>query len=164
MKIGTMYRGTGFERSNVNEETRTVSLTFSSEEPANQSFGREILSHNHGAVDLSRLNSAAPLLWNHNPNDLRGVVEMAYIGNDKRGHATVRFSNSEAGDLIFRDVKDGIVRWASVGYRVKAMKQTGGDGKNPEFTVTKWQPYEISLVAVPVDFTVGIGRSGFGGN
>ena len=159
MKLGMMYRGAGVDLANVNKEARTVDLTFSSEEPVVQAFGREILSHDQGAVDLSRMKNGAPLLWNHNRNDQRGVVEIAHIGNDKRGYATVRFSKSEVGELIFRDMEDGIIRWASVGYRVKDMVQTGGNKKNPEFTVTKWQPYEISLVSIPANFTVGIRRS-----
>lgn len=159
MKLGIVYRSLPAEVSNVDDENRTVDLTFSSEAPVGQYFGREILSHKPGDVDLSRLNDGAALLYNHNRNDLRGVVEKAHIGNDKRGHATVRFSRSPAGEQAFQDVKDKVLRGVSVGYRVKNMKQTGGDKANPEFTVDKWQPYEISLAPVPADNSVGVGRS-----
>ena len=45
----------------------TLTLSFSSESPVARSFGDEVLSHAAGAVDLSRLNDGAPLLWNHDP-------------------------------------------------------------------------------------------------
>ncbi|HQU04216.1 MAG TPA: phage major capsid protein [Acidocella sp.] len=159
MKLKEIFRSTAADVSNVDEENRTVDLTFSSEQPVDQYFGREILSHEPGAADLSRLKAGAPLLWNHNKNDVRGVVESAHIGNDKRGHATVRFSKSAKGEEAFQDVKDKIVRGVSVGYRIKDMKQSGGDRNNPEFTINKWQPNEISLAPVPADHTVGVGRA-----
>ncbi len=159
MKLKEIFRSTAADVSNVDEENRTVDLTFSSEQPVDQYFGREILSHDPGAADLSRLKAGAPLLWNHNKNDVRGVVESAHIGNDKRGHATVRFSKSAKGEEAFQDVKDKIVRGVSVGYRIKDMKQSGGDRQNPEFTINKWQPNEISLAPVPADHTVGVGRA-----
>ncbi|MDE8350210.1 MAG: phage major capsid protein [Acidocella sp.] len=162
MKLKELFRATFADVSNVDEENRTVDLTFSSETPVDQYFGREILSHDPGAVDMSRLKNGAPLLWNHNRNDVRGVVEKAYIGNDKRGHATVRFSKSAKGEEAFQDVKDRIVRGVSVGYRVKDMAQSGGDKQNPEFTVKKWMPHEISLAPIPADHTVGIGRAADG--
>lgn len=159
MKLGMIFRSLPAEVSNIDEANRTADLTFSSEAPVKQWFGREILSHAPGAVDMTRLNAGAPLLFNHNRNDHRGVVEKAHIGDDKRGHATVRFSRSAAGEAAFQDVKDKILRGVSVGYRIQDMKQSGGDKQNPEFTVKKWQPYEISLAPVPADHTVGFGRT-----
>jgi hypothetical protein len=42
------------------------------------------------AADLSRLNDGAPLLFNHDPDRVIGVVERAYIDGDKsRGYARV---------------------------------------------------------------------------
>lgn len=162
MKLGMIFRSVPAEVSNIDEATRTADLTFSSETPVKQYFGREILSHAPGAVDMTRLDAGAPLLFNHNRNDHRGVVEKAHIGNDKRGHATVRFSKSPAGEAAFQDVKDKILRGVSVGYRIQDMKQSGGDRQNPEFTVNKWQPYEISLAPVPADPSVGFGRADAG--
>lgn len=159
MKLGMIFRSLPAEVSNIDEANRTADLTFSSETPVKQYFGREILSHAPGAVDTTRLDAGAPLLFNHNRNDQRGVVEKAHIGSDKRGHATVRFSRSAAGEAAFQDVKDKILRGVSVGYRILDMKQSGGDRSNPEFTVNKWQPYEISLAPVPADHTVGFGRA-----
>ncbi len=163
MKLKEIFRSTGADVSNVDDENRTMDLTFSSEAPVDQYFGREVLSHSPGAADLSTLKNGAPLLWNHDKNDIRGVVESAHIGNDKRGHATVRFSKSAKGEEAFQDAKDKIIRGVSVGYRIKSMKQSGGDKANPEFTIDKWHPTEISLAPVPADNSVGIGRAAEGG-
>ncbi len=60
-------------------EDRTYEFPFSSEYPVARYFGNEILSHETKAADLSRLNDGAPLLFNHNPDRVIGVVERAYI-------------------------------------------------------------------------------------
>jgi hypothetical protein len=60
-------------------EDRTYEFPFSSEFPVARYFGNEILSHEREAADLSRLNDGAPLLFNHNPDRVIGVVERAYI-------------------------------------------------------------------------------------
>lgn len=136
--------------------SRTISVAFSSELPVQRAFGYEILSHADGAVDLSRLLDGAPLLLNHEAEDQIGVVESATIDADRVGRAVVRFSRSdEAGD-IWNDVIDGIRRKISVGYIVTEYQA----GANPgEFIASRWQPIEISLVSIPADNTVGVGRS-----
>jgi hypothetical protein len=69
---------------------------------------QEILGHSAAEVDMTRIQNGASLLWNHNPNELIGVVEKAAIGSDKVGRATVRFGNSEKAKQVFQDVQDGI--------------------------------------------------------
>ena len=61
MKTGTLNRQFNFERDQVDEETRTVTLSFSSEAPVERFFGTEVLSHSPEAVDLTRLNARAAL-------------------------------------------------------------------------------------------------------
>ena len=63
-------------------EDRTYEFPFSSEYPVARYFGNEILSHEEKAADLARLNDAAPLLFNHNPDRVIGVVERAYIDGE----------------------------------------------------------------------------------
>ena len=150
-----------FIRETVNEDDRTVELSFSSEtEDVDRWFGIEILDHSPGAVRLDRLNDGSPLLVNHDPRDQVGVVENASIGSDRRGRATVRFSRSARADEVFQDVKDGIRTKVSVGYDVHAMILESTEEGQEKYRVTDWEPYEISIVPMPADMSVGVGRAG----
>jgi HK97 family phage major capsid protein len=137
------------EIGEVRAETRTVSATLSSTYPVKRFDGMETLSHEPGAVDLSR--APLPLLCSHNDRMLPvGVVEGLALAGDKL-KGTLRFSQNQ--EALWNDVQDGILRNLSVGYVTKERKRTKGG-----YTVTKWMPYECSLVAAPADPTVGIGR------
>jgi HK97 family phage major capsid protein/HK97 family phage prohead protease len=150
-----------FDRATAKEEARTVELSFSSEEPVLRWYGWEILSHEKGAVNMERLASGrANVLVNHGPGDWVGVVESARIGDDKKGRATVRFGSGARASEVFRDVRDGILTSVSVGYRRDEMKLTRQkEGEEDEYTITRWTPYEVSLVTVPADAEVGVGRA-----
>jgi phage head maturation protease len=140
----------------VNVDTRTVELSFSSEEPVARSWGVEILSHEPGAADLTRLNSGrANVLVNHNLSEWCGVIQSAYI-RDRRGRALVRFGNSERAKEVFLDIVDGVLQSISVGYTILASRQVGRDPD--QFLITSWVPYEISVVTAPADLSVGVGR------
>jgi HK97 family phage major capsid protein/HK97 family phage prohead protease len=135
---------------------RTYEFPFSSEFPVARYFGNEILSHEADAANLSRLNDGAPLLFNHNPDKVIGVVERAYIdGKRRRGYARVRFSRNAFAQEILSDVKDGVLRNVSFGYSIDTMEERGSG----DYVATAWSPYEISVVSVPADPGVGIGRS-----
>ena len=137
-------------------EDRTYEFPFSSEHPVARYFGNEVLSHDASAADLSRLNDGAPLLFNHDVDRVIGVVEAARIDDKaRRGYARVRFSKNEFAQEILADVKDGILRNVSFGYSIDKMEERGGG----DYVATAWSPYEISMVSIPADKTVGIGRS-----
>lgn len=148
-----------FERSTVNDDDRTVELSFSSEVEVERWFGIEVLSHEPGAMRTERLESGAPLLVNHDWDDQIGVIESVRIDADRKGRAVVRFGRSPRAEEIFQDVKDGIRKLVSVGYRVLAAKITETRDNYDIYTITEWEPYEISIVSVPADATVGVGRS-----
>ena len=157
IKTGVLSRHVTFEREHYDEEERSVTLSFSSEEPVERWFGNEVLLHSPESVDLGRLNSRAALLWNHNPDDQIGVVETASIENG-RGVATVRFSKSERGQEMFADVLDGVRGNVSVGYVIDEMEERG----ERDFVATRWTPHEISLVSIPADTSVGVARAAEG--
>ena len=137
-------------------EERTYEFPFSSEYPVARYFGNEILSHDEKAADLARLNDSAPLLFNHNPDRVIGVVERAYIDDQKRrGYVRVRFSRNPFAQEVLGDVKDGVLRNVSFGYSIDKMEERGGG----DFVATAWTPYEVSVVSVPADPSVGVGRS-----
>ncbi|MCP4371633.1 MAG: phage major capsid protein [Deltaproteobacteria bacterium] len=157
-ELGIQYRDFEINRA-IDEEKRTVELSFSSEEPVERFFGFEILDHSTKSVIMNRLKNAAAFLLDHNREKQIGVIDSAKIGQDKRGSAVVRFSKSALGDEIFQDVKDGIRKLISVGYRIHdAVLEKESKDEGNTYRVTKWEPLEISLVSIPADVTVGIGR------
>ncbi|MFZ9621358.1 MAG: HK97 family phage prohead protease, partial [Prochlorococcaceae cyanobacterium] len=140
----------------VSDDERSIEFPFSSEYPVARYFGNEVLSHDERSADLSRLNDSAPVLFNHDPNKVIGVVERAWIdGKKKRGYATVKFSRNAFAQEVLADVKDGVLRNVSFGYAINDMEQRGSG----DFVATSWAPYEISVVSIPADPTVGVGRS-----
>lgn len=163
-----IQRAQATEAAVLDEETRLVRLSFSSEiQVERRSWFEdpwiEVLGHERKECDLSRLNGgAAPVLFNHNQYDRAnqiGVVEKAWL-EDGRGMANVRLSKRSELDDLWRDIKDGIIRNVSVGYRILERTLVKKNDKGPsEYRVTRWLPAEISLVSIPADPTVGIGRS-----
>lgn len=155
------------ERSIVDENSRLVRLSFSSEEPytRNSFFSEpwtEVLGHDKAEVDLSRLNNSAPLLYNHDRSERDnriGVVERAWIENG-RGVAEVRLSKRSDNEGIWQDVRDGILRNVSVAYQINDRTLIEEHKDKPDvYRVTSWTPMEISLVDIPADPTVGVGRN-----
>ncbi len=100
VNTGTQYRMFGLERAGIDEEKRTIPLSFSSEEPYKRWWGTEILDHTPQAVRLSRLQQRGPLLLDHNPESQIGVVEDVELTKDKRGRAVVRFGKSARARFI----------------------------------------------------------------
>ena len=95
----------------------------------------------------------------HDRSDQIGVVKRAWIDADKKGRATVKFSKSARAEEIFQDVKDGIRRLVSVGYRIHNEESEKLQGGREAVTATDWEPYELSLVSIPADDSVGVGRA-----
>jgi HK97 family phage prohead protease len=107
------------------------------------------------AADLSRLNDGAPLLFNHDPDRVIGVVERGWINDDdRRGYVSVRFSQNPFAQEVLRDVKDKVLRNVSFGYQINEMEH-----REDSFVATNWNAHEISVVSIPADPTVGVGRS-----
>ena len=161
LKPGTRAERTfAVERAAVDEAARTVELAFSSEEPYERWWGVEILDHAKKAIRLDRLKTGGPLLCDHDSRDIVGVIDSVRIGDDRVGRAVVRFGKSARADEVYQDVLDGVRRNVSVGYVIhKATLVETGESGPDTYRVTDWEPYEVSLVAVPADPTVGVGRS-----
>jgi len=158
LELPVLTRAASTEAITVDAESRTMEFPFSSELPVERWFGDEVLSHNAGAADLKRLNDGAPLLFNHNMDEIVGVVERAWIDKDKRGYAKVRFAKTARADEVMGLVNDGILRNVSFGYRIMDMVESKKSGQST-YTATSWEAYEVSVVTIPADPTVGIGRA-----
>jgi phage head maturation protease len=151
------------EADDKNSRRRIIS--FSSEEPYRRWFGMEILDHAEGAVDLSRLNDVGVLLFNHKTDYVVGRVIRAWIEKN-RGMAEVEFDTDDDAEKIFGKVQSGTLKTTSVRYDVDAWEEVaaGKASTDARFTgpcqiARKWTPLEVSIVSVPADATVGVGRS-----
>lgn len=187
-----------------------IDMAFSSELPYERWWGIEVLDHSEGAIRLGRLNDGAPILYNHDWSDLRGVHEPGSVRAEAdgvlRGKARLTAATQAGRDAIAL-VEGGVLTKASVGYEIhKVIEQsTAKDGRAVSreiagdvfgralsrcqrespgdiaafrrvldtqagpferaadsvstFRVTDWEPLENSLVTVPADPSVGVGRS-----
>jgi HK97 family phage major capsid protein len=154
-----VHRAMSLDASPIDEEKRTVKIAISSEEPVSRSFGNEVLEHSAEAIDLSFLASGrAPLLLDHDPEKQIGVIESVDLdGSARRLRATVRFGKGALAREAFDDVLDGIRANISVGYSISKMQKDSRDGET--YIAKSWRPMEASLVSIPADVTVGVGRS-----
>lgn len=155
-----MRRAATVERESLDHDNRTVEFSFASAQPVDRWFGREVLEISADACDLSRLNRGGACLVNHNWDDQVGVVEKAWVdAKSGKARARIKFSRTQRGADIFQDITDGIRSLVSVGYIVRKMVLQSVEGDVETHRVTDWQPFEVSLVPVPADPSVGVGRS-----
>lgn len=164
--LGNYCRETTIDH--VDTDSRTVELSFSSETPYGRWFGDEILCHDEGCINLERFsNGLGTLLFNHDRDAVVGHIEKVWV-EDNRGKALVRFDTDEQSETIFQKVQSGTLQGVSVGYSIKRYEvldekdsvSSNGRFKGPDtYVITDWEPLEISIVSVPADPTVGVGRS-----
>lgn len=163
--LGNYCRETTIDH--VDTDSRTVELSFSSETPYGRWFGNEILCHDEECINLERFNNGlGTLLFNHDRDAVVGHIEKVWV-EDNRGKALVRFDTDEQSETIFQKVQSGTLQGVSVGYAINRYevlededtKSTNGRFNGPAYVVTDWEPLEISIVSVPADPTVGVGRS-----
>ena len=148
-------------------DKRQAELSLSSEEPCRRWFGDEILSHDAGAIDLSRLQEIGVVLFNHDRDRVIGrVLDVRLDETTRKLRAVIQFDEDEESERIYQKVRSGTLKGVSVGYAVDVWEEvkTGATSTNGRFTgpcevATRWTPYELSIVSVPADATVGVGRS-----
>lgn len=157
IKEKTMYR-----RSLDNIEIRVqkrddkdvLIFPVSSETPVERWYGMEILSHQKGAIRMDRAKMGAmPLLFNHNIDHPIGMVDTMYLENGRAMVEARLFSTDRAKEV--EAMIAGGLRNVSVSYRKWVIEE---NKKGGTYIATDWEPYEVSVVSVPADFSVGIGR------
>ena len=150
----------------VHDDSRTMTLSFASETPYERWFGPEVLCVDETAMNMQRFQDGLGcLLFNHDRDKVIGKIERAWL-EDNRAYAEVTFDDDEFADSIFNKVKSGTLKGVSVGYRVGEYTDVHIDEsfaqgriKGPCYVASNWEPYEISIVSVPADTTVGVNRS-----
>ncbi len=146
-------------KSELTEE-RTIELSVSSDLPHLRWFGYEELDHTEGAVDLSRFNDGANVLFNHNRDDYIGIIQKAWLDGG-RLYNRILFDTHELAEKIYQSIKAGIVRNVSIGYEINQLKLVEQRDNIDVYRAIKWTPFETSIVTVPADASVGVRRSYF---
>jgi len=165
------YRDFEIRAESVDKEARTVEIAFSSETPVIRWYGIEILSHDPGAVRLDRLNRGGALLVDHDRTDHVGVLSNVRVDADKKARTLARFGKSARAEEVFQDVIDGIRVNVSNGYQVYRFEEMDPKTMSKEllelsstqglkvYRAVDWEPVEVSLVSIPADVSVGVGRA-----
>lgn len=127
-------------------------------------FGREILDHDAACVDMARLQEIGVVLYNHERDAVVGKITRAWLEGN-RGNAIVEFDDDEESERVCKKVRSGTLKGVSVGYQVSnwetvkdGEKSLDGRFTGPCEIAKRWMPYEISIVSVPADSSVGVGR------
>jgi hypothetical protein len=149
--------------SNLDETHLTVEVVWSTgAKVSRHDRGRftESLSLEPKHVRLDRPNAGASVLDHHSAwggvRAILGGVERAWLVNGEE-RATLRFSERADVRDIVRDVKRGIIRHISVGYRVLEIRDdTEKDANVKRFTAVDWKPFEVSIVTIPTDAKAGV--------
>lgn len=169
----TFYRSAPIDPKQIDAGNRTVNVSFSSDQGVMRTDWwegttyNEILGHSPGNVDLTRLSDIGVALFNHEPDKpIGGVLNPNIDSKANKGTAQIRFDTDEASDIIYQKVLSGTLKGVSVGYRVSVWESvedgatsTCGLYEGPCEVARTWEPFEISIVSVPADSTVGVGRS-----
>jgi phage head maturation protease len=117
-------------------------------------FDEELVVKN-GSVRLDRLNGGAPFLNTHWNFDLRDVIGSVVPGSARitKGHGTARVQMSRRDEAagIVQDIRDGVIRNISVGYRIHGIEKKERKDQIPLHRVVDWEPFEISAVPIPAD-------------
>lgn len=147
-----------------------VAISFSSSTPIKRmSWGGmwwyEVLNHSTKSVQTERLTQGLAVLVNHDTNQRAGILQDGVI-DAKGGRGNIRFNTTAFGKDVATEVREGTLPFISVGYIVHNEQRVAdidpADDEDLNYLGTyeadDWEPCEVSLVAIPADITVGVGR------
>ncbi len=147
--------------SSFNQAARTVDVVLATENEVKrrsweEGLYTEVLTVSRTAIDTSRLD-ALPLLDQHDAYSglsarLGSVLAGSLRIEGGKAIVTAKISRNAGGEALFRDLEDGHVLGASVGYRIDAFeKKDAPSGGLPTIRATRWTPLELSIVSIPAD-------------
>lgn len=114
----------------------------------------EELSMEPGAIRTGRLDAGiVPILIDHTQS-VMATAGVVIANRIEDGKAYVKFrmeTGTPEADAIVNKLNQRIIRTVSVGARVHKYAESRGDGQMPVRLAVDWEPYEISLVAMPAD-------------
>ena len=146
-------------RATLGEDGRTIELSAASDAIVDMGYYREQLRLENDAIDIYTGDGAA-FLWMHNREQPLGRAANFVIDNSgdvKRLRCSVRFDTHQLAAEKLKSVQDGFLSEISVGYRVLDEDERE-DEQGEYYYVKRWSLLEVSLVTIPADNKVGIGR------
>ena len=146
----------------LNDEKREVEVIFATETPVfrwgwDEDYN-EVLVCDKSNVRMDRINKGLPVLDGHDFSSIFKQIGRTVDVRFENNQGIARIALSERCDDLYKDIRDGIIKDVSVGYRVfKFDREPIVDGeKYPTYRATDWEPYEISLTPVPADPNSGV--------
>lgn len=118
----------------------------------------EVLDHSPSAVDTTRLQAGAALLFNHDRDIQLGTI-CAPEFRDGKCYVQAKLSAADDTRSYRTRIEEGILKDTSVGYRITDDGVCIGAKEELPIYKFKWAPHEASMVTIPADITVGVGRS-----
>ena len=111
------------------------------------------------ALDMTRLNTGASVLKNHDTSIVLGKVVRAWIEDDVLC-VRIKFRSDGMSRSLFDDIAAGTIPNVSIGYSVEHYREYTDMNGNLVRDVDAWTAYEVSVcVGIPADPTVGFFRS-----
>lgn len=160
--------GIKFERQaeyqGYDAKTHQVTLSFASDAPYTRYGETEILRCDDECMDTKRFDDDVMVaLFNHDRDEIIGKPIKIWTEKGK-AKAVMQFATTQKAQEVEQLVADGVLKGVSVGYIVHEYEyiddKTEKYGyKGPAYIANKWEVLEFSLVSVPADPTVGIGRT-----
>lgn len=160
-EIAVVTRSLSLRAETYDETARTVEVVFTTGARRTMfdwerwDYVDEELSTDPAHVRLERINAGGPVLDTHQRYELRNQIGVVVPGSARieggQGVATLQLSAREEVAGVVQDIRDGIIRNISVGYRVYTYEKTEKDGQRPIYRAVDWEPAEISFVPVPAD-------------
>lgn len=145
-------------KNDAGKSTYRVSL--SSEYPVKRWGETEILEHTEKAVNMERARNGLVLLFNHNVNEPIGRINGLSVTGRRMLEGELVFSATDAGKLRQQQVDEGTLTDVSIRYSIEeTRREENHDTGEVIVTATRWTPQEGSVVSVPADPQVGIGRN-----
>ncbi|WP_137179266.1 prohead protease/major capsid protein fusion protein [Roseomonas sp. AR75] len=124
----------------------------------------EELEMSPNAVRMDALRSGnAPVLNTHRSVDARDVLGRVIAARlDRgRGYATLQFSAATDVEPVWQRIADGTLRAVSVGYRVHRYEpQPDAATGTTIHRAVDWEPFEISVVPIPIDRDAAVRAQG----
>lgn len=175
-QAGIHVRSLSMTFGKIDEEARTVEVSVSSDTarvlswiPYNGSWvvGYEVLDHSSlESIDLTRFagENGGPALFNHDDDLLIGRFTPSGI-EDGKLRGVMRIGKDPESDLYWQKIVDHVLTDTSARFCyceddvVLDPSSTEEGGDYPAYRVNRWALIEASLVSIPADVLVGVGRS-----